>query len=191
MPSFHSEFQVYIDDRPYLEHLVSSRLNCSLRVVGDSLGTSGYAVALKKNSEWTNPLSLTILKYNENNIIQDLWGKWLKRKCISKDEFNKAPSGLTIEDLNGLFLAILIGIGLGMVALVFENAIHYLRVRRRNGVTISENRGLNISRDITRDGEGVPSEPSENGIRLVSHFSNGGFDETVDGKDICKNGRKM
>lgn len=179
--SFDREFQVYIDDRPYLEHLVSSRLNCSLRVVGDSLGTSGYAVALRKNSEWTNPLSLAILKYNENNVLQDLWGKWLKRKCVSKDEFGLVPSGLTIQDLNGLFIAILVGVGLGMVALVLENGIHHLREPRRSAVAITEKRLSD------RDCDGVARESSTSGVTLVSHFSNDGFEEMhVESKDACR-----
>ncbi|KAK3753811.1 hypothetical protein QZH41_018461, partial [Actinostola sp. cb2023] len=163
------EFQVYIDDRPYLEHLVSSRLNCSLRIAGDSLGTSGYAVALTKNSEWTDRLSLAILKYSGNNVLQDLWGKWLKRKCVSKDEFGKAPSGLFIRDLNGLFLAILVGVGLGMTALVIENGLHYVRERKSFSLTSSKNV------------DSVATAPCATDVKLVSHFSNRGFDEIENG----------
>lgn len=163
------EFQVYIDDRPYLEHLVSARLNCSLRVVDNSLGMSGYALALRKNSKWTKPFSLSILKLNDDNILRDLWAKWLKRKCIDKEEFNKLPSGMTTEDANGLFLAIAIGVVGGMVSLLTENTICYFRKTKQKSIDVTVCQMAKDGNTWPARNDPVARDPSVPGIQLLTH----------------------
>ncbi|EDO34363.1 predicted protein, partial [Nematostella vectensis] len=114
------EFKLYIDDQPYLEHLVSSSGNCMLRMIGRPFGISGYGIALAKNSPWTRPISNAIIKLNDMKALENLWSKWLKRKCVTQDEFGKSPSGLSIENVNGLFVVVCAGFAMCALFLGIE-----------------------------------------------------------------------
>lgn len=154
---------------------MSARLNCSLRVVDKSLGSSGYAIALKKNSKWTTDFSRSIMRLNDNNILRDLWAKWLKRKCITKEEFDKLPSGMTTENVNGLFLGIAIGIAVGVVSLLIENTICYFRKTKQKSINVMAACQKNSARNTPTGTDSVARNPSIRGVQLLRHYTNNAF----------------
>ena len=125
------EISVYIDDQPYLEHMVSSQHNCSLRIVGEPFGISGYGLVLRKQSSWTQPLSNSILQFSDNNVLAELWSKWLVRKCLKKEDFEKTPDRLSIHNYNGVFVLVAAGIFVSILFLGFERAVASYRANRR------------------------------------------------------------
>ena len=125
------EISVYIDDQPYLEHMVSSQHNCSLRIVGEPFGISGYGLVLRKQSSWTQPFSNSILQFSDNNVLAELWSKWLVRKCLKKEDFEKTPDRLSVHNYNGVFVLVAAGIFVSILFLGFERAVASYRANRR------------------------------------------------------------
>ena len=117
------EFSVYIDDIPYLEHLVSSQHDCSLRIVGKPFGISGYGLVFRKNSSWTQAISNSIVKFSDDNVLADLWSKWLVRKCLRKEDFEATPDRLSIYNFNGVFVFVAAGILISVVFSYFERKV--------------------------------------------------------------------
>ena len=117
------EISVYIDDQPYLEHMVSSQHDCSLRIVGKPFGISGYGLVLRKNSPWIQPISSSIQQLSDDNVLADLWNKWLVRKCLKKEDFEKTPDRLSIYNYNGVFVLVAAGILISILFLGFERKI--------------------------------------------------------------------
>ena len=126
------EFSVYIDDHPYLEHLVSSQHDCSLRIVGEPFAISGYGLVLGKNSSWTQAISNIILKFSDDNVLAALWSKWLVRKCLRKEDFESVPDRLSIENYNGVFVLVAAGILISVIVLYFERKVAYCQEKRQN-----------------------------------------------------------
>ena len=124
------EISVYIDDQPYLEHMVSSQHNCSLRIVGEPFGISGYGLVLRKQSSWTQPLSNSIRQFSDNNVLADLWSKWLVRKCLKKEDFEKTPDRLSVHNFNGVFILVAAGIVVSILFLGFERMVASYRAKR-------------------------------------------------------------
>jgi len=125
------EISVYIDDQPYLEHMVSSQHNCSLRIVGEPFGISGYGLVLRKQSSWTQPLSNSIQQFSDNNVLADLWNKWLVRKCLKKEDFEKTPDRLSVYNYNGVFVLVAAGIVVSILFLSFERLVASSRANRK------------------------------------------------------------
>jgi len=112
--------------------MVSSQHNCSLRIVGEPFGISGYGLVLRKQSSWTQPLSNSIQQFSDNNVLADLWNKWLVRKCLKKEDFEKTPDRLSVHDYNGVFVLVAGGIVVSALFLGFERMLAFSRANREN-----------------------------------------------------------
>jgi len=60
----HSGLQAFIWDSSRLDYEAAQ--NCDLVTAGELFGRSGYGIALKKNSPWTQEISLQILALHES-----------------------------------------------------------------------------------------------------------------------------
>lgn len=125
---------MYIDDHPYLEHMVSSQHDCSLRIVGDPFGISGYGVVLSKKSPWTQPISNSILRFSDDNVLAELWSKWLVRKCLKKEDFETTPDRLSLYNYNGVFVFVAAGTLISILLLGFERKVASYRAKRKKFV---------------------------------------------------------
>ena len=125
------EISVYIDDQPYLEHMVSSQHDCSLRIVGEPFGISGYGLVLAKDSPWTQSFSNSILKLSDDNALSDLWNKWLVRKCLKKEDFETAPDRLSVYNYNGVFVFFAVGILISILFLGIERKVASYQTSRK------------------------------------------------------------
>ena len=134
------EISVYIDDQPYLEHMVSSQHNCSLRIVGEPFGISGYGLVIRKQSSWTQSFSNSIQQYSDSNVLADLWSKWLVRKCLKKEDFEKTPARLSVDNFNGVFVLVAAGIVVSILFLGFERMVASYRENRKRNTRKSETR---------------------------------------------------
>lgn len=125
---------MYIDDHPYLEHMVSSQHDCSLRIVGDPFGISGYGVVLSKKFPWTQPISNSILRFSDDNVLAELWSKWLVRKCLKKEDFETTPDRLSLYNYNGVFVFVAAGTLISILFLGFERKVASYRAKRKKFV---------------------------------------------------------
>ena len=138
-------FAAYVEDKPYLEYLVSIQMNCSLRLVGKPFGVSGYGIALPKNSPLTARISETILDLQDKNVLSQLWRKWAVRKCVNREEFQILPESMALNSVSGLFVVVACAIVFSGILVAVENAAWYLHTRYRDS--------KNLQQDVSTSGD--------------------------------------
>lgn len=116
--------------------MVSSQYDCSLRIVGKPFGISGYGLVLRKNSPWTQAISNSILQLSGDNVLAELWSKWLVRKCLKKEDFEKMPDRLSIHNYNGVFVLVAAGILISILFLGFERKIASYRAKTEGEIIL-------------------------------------------------------
>ena len=97
--------------------------------MGKPFGISGYGLVLGKNSSWTQAISNSILKFSDDNILAELWSKWLVRKCLRKEDFEATPDRLSIYNFNGVFVFVAAGILISVVFSYFERKVAVYQAR--------------------------------------------------------------
>lgn len=157
--------------------MVSSQHDCSLRIVGEPFGISGYGLVLRKQSSWTQPLSNSIQQFSDNNVLADLWNKWLVRKCLKKEDFEKTPDRLSVHNYNGVFVLVAAGIFVSIVFLGFERMLASYRAKREKKVQKFERK--NDSHETSADYfvDKFPSTPAglnsatENNVKSMAELT--------------------
>ncbi|XP_077980001.1 glutamate receptor ionotropic, NMDA 2D-like isoform X2 [Glandiceps talaboti] len=97
----------FIYDEAALKDLAAKDQDCSLHVVGKTVGETGYTIALTKGSHWTHSINEMIIEYTDSGFIQTLVDKWLTSMCDSKLDSIRKPLG--IEHSSGVFMLLLGG----------------------------------------------------------------------------------
>lgn len=72
------KLNAFIWDSARLEYEAS--LDCDLITAGELFGRSSYAIALRKNDPWINPLSHQILSFHERGFMEHLDNEWIFSK---------------------------------------------------------------------------------------------------------------
>ncbi|XP_070579855.1 glutamate receptor ionotropic, NMDA 2A-like [Ptychodera flava] len=97
----------FLYDEAALRDLAAKDQECSLHVVGKTVGETGFTVALTKGSHWTHKVNEMIIQYTDNGFIQTLVDKWLTSMCDGKGDNSRKPLG--IEHSSGVFYLLLGG----------------------------------------------------------------------------------
>jgi len=109
---------VYIADSSKNKYATS--IDCGLQEVGDEFSRKPYALAVQEGSPLKHELSKVILELLNQRYLEGIksyWWDFDKVSCpIAADE----SAGISIQDIGGVFLVIFLGIGLGLIALLFE-----------------------------------------------------------------------
>ena len=88
--------------------------NCDLAKVGGKLDSKSYGIALRKNSPHTSEVNQAILQLQENGVLHRLKTKWWKQKgarnCQALRNMPKGASPLTLHNLLGAFLVLILGL---------------------------------------------------------------------------------
>ncbi|XP_063711164.1 glutamate receptor ionotropic, NMDA 1-like isoform X2 [Symsagittifera roscoffensis] len=114
------QLQAFIWDSAQLDYETSR--DCDLMMVGDTFQKSGLAVALQKDSAWTEKISLEILKMRETGEMEQMDRDWvIVNSCEMSD--NK-PTTLGIDSMAGIFITVAIGVVLGGVCMVMERVYY-------------------------------------------------------------------
>ncbi|XP_075254270.1 glutamate receptor ionotropic, NMDA 1-like isoform X2 [Convolutriloba macropyga] len=114
------KIEAFIWDSAQLDYETS--LDCDLMMVGDTFQKSGLAVALQKDSVWTEKISLEILKMRETGEMEQMDRDWIfVNSCAMSD--NK-PTTLGINSMAGIFLTVAVGVILGGVCMVMERVYY-------------------------------------------------------------------
>ncbi|NWI85989.1 GLRK protein, partial [Pitta sordida] len=92
--------------------------HCNLIRAPEVIGARGYGIATTQASPWTKPLSIAVLKLSELGDLDYLRNKWWESSCLRESRDRWRP--LEAPALGGLFLALGIGLALGVIAAVAE-----------------------------------------------------------------------
>ncbi|XP_059221283.1 ionotropic receptor 25a isoform X3 [Stomoxys calcitrans] len=110
----------FLGDSTDIRYLVLT--SCDLEMIGEEFSRKPYGIAIQQGSHLKEILNDAILKLLNKQRLEQLKIKWwLKNedeiKCRkSKDQ----TDGITIENIGGVFIIIVVGIGVSFIILVFE-----------------------------------------------------------------------
>ncbi|XP_059352708.1 glutamate receptor ionotropic, kainate 2-like isoform X1 [Daphnia carinata] len=134
---------VFVDGAPYQLDAIKEDFEktgkCNLQLARNSYSTLPLAMALPKHSPYTNPISKGFLELQERGLINywDLWFRPMPVQCTENFKFSGLQSSrrenhppLSLKNLTGAFLVLLVGISLAFLAFLCEQIISMPRGRR-------------------------------------------------------------
>ena len=139
------------------------RKPCNTDVIKNLLEAKSYGIVLQKQSEWTNPMSVVILRLREQGFIEQLRAKWWDEasECGIDGENNGQPISLKISSLAGLYIIMSIGIVLSIIFLIIEIRYQKLLV---GGRCFQQEQNFNNTRNINHEMRFVEPSQSEDSI---------------------------
>lgn len=75
-----------MNERPFLNHLLPKIGQCKVTIHSNTIGESGYGMAVAKDSYLKHILSQAILHLSEHKVLLQLEEKWLSDVCKSDAE---------------------------------------------------------------------------------------------------------
>ena len=99
--------------------------NCKLTQIGGLLDSKSYGVALPQGSQLRSLVSSAIIRLREEGVIARLKKKWWQQErgggaCQAEEAAAGGVSELTLENVGGIFLVLLIGLLTGSLVAVVE-----------------------------------------------------------------------
>ncbi|XP_041432491.1 glutamate receptor ionotropic, NMDA 2C isoform X2 [Xenopus laevis] len=151
------KLDAFIYDAAVLNYMAGKDEGCKLVTIGSGkvFATTGYGIALQKNSRWKRPIDLALLQFLGDGDTQRLETVWLSGIC--QNEKNEAVSSkLDIDNMAGVFYMLLVAMGLSLLVFSWEHLV-YWRMRHCMPSSCGEKGLLGISRGIYSCFRGVES----------------------------------
>ncbi|KAM4692697.1 glutamate receptor ionotropic, NMDA 2C [Rhinophrynus dorsalis] len=151
------KLDAFIYDAAVLNYMAGKDEGCKLVTIGSGkvFATTGYGIALQKNSRWKRPIDLALLQFLGDGDTQRLETVWLSGIC--QNEKNEAVSSkLDIDNMAGVFYMLLVAMGLSLLVFSWEHLI-YWRMRHCVPSKCGAQGLLGISRGIYSCFRGVQS----------------------------------
>ncbi|XP_016838483.1 glutamate receptor ionotropic, kainate 3 isoform X1 [Nasonia vitripennis] len=109
---------------------------CDLEQAGPLIDQKSFAIAYKKNFEYHQQISRTISMLQERLVIKELYDKWWKeRGAICFNEPSSTAEAMNLDQLNGVFLVLLIGVVISLGLTFFESALGIFVVSKKEKVS--------------------------------------------------------
>ncbi|XP_071944890.1 glutamate receptor 2-like [Antedon mediterranea] len=112
---------------------------CDVRTVGRLFGKIGYGLGLARNSLYTEPFSLEILKLRQSDFMDGLQKRYFSGGCDGGAASNATPSKIGISQMLGVFYFLFVGIGIAIVLLVIDWIVASLKEARNSRRSTSVN----------------------------------------------------
>ncbi|XP_055341715.1 ionotropic receptor 25a-like [Paramacrobiotus metropolitanus] len=119
LPSGEKDGFALIGDTAILQY--KANLDCNLTIVGEEFSRKPYALAVQEGSPLRDQLSGVILKLlnqRELELMKEEWWQTRNQKSCQNNEDENA--GISIENIGGVFILVLVGTVLACVMLAFE-----------------------------------------------------------------------
>ncbi|XP_073257568.1 glutamate receptor 2-like [Porites lutea] len=116
-----TEQYAYLTEQPFLEYY--NHQKCNTRLLNNLLQSQAYGIGLQKDSEYTNEISVAILKLRERNFVERIRHKWWdeRSKCPKpKQSKTGNTKRLDLNNMAGVFLVLVGGVIISLVLVVFE-----------------------------------------------------------------------
>ncbi|CAF1332816.1 unnamed protein product [Adineta steineri] len=154
--------------------------NCELTSIGGLLDSKGYGFGVPQNSPYRDILSDTILKLQDEGVIQKYYNKWWKEaaniKCDREDKRKDLAAELGFANIGGVFVILAVGLVLSMIVAAVEFTI---KIRNRKGGQTSIRKEMaryfrfalsNVSapkRRTSKTPDDIPSFGSANQVHII------------------------
>ncbi|XP_006635157.1 glutamate receptor ionotropic, NMDA 2C [Lepisosteus oculatus] len=160
------KLDAFIYDAAVLNYMAGKDEGCKLVTIGSGkvFATTGYGIALQKDSRWKRPIDLALLQFLGDGDTQRLETVWLSGIC--QNEKNEVMSSkLDIDNMAGVFYMLLVAMGLSLLVFAWEHLLYW---KLRHTVRKSDRLDflLAISRGIYSCFSGV--EESDRSINIQS-----------------------
>ncbi|KAM6951722.1 glutamate receptor ionotropic, NMDA 2C-like [Aplochiton taeniatus] len=142
------KLDAFIYDAAVLNYMAGKDEGCKLVTIGSGkvFATTGYGIALQKESRWKRPIDLALLQFLGDGDTQRLETVWLSGIC--QNEKNEVMSSkLDIDNMAGVFYMLLVAMGLSLLVFAWEHLLYW---KLRHSLHKSQNLDflLGISRGI-------------------------------------------
>ncbi|KAH7676143.1 CRE-GLR-7 protein [Aphelenchoides avenae] len=126
----------FIGDAMEIKYAVLT--NCKLQIVGTEFSRKPYAIAVQSGHPLKDKISQTVLKLLNQRSLEQLKEKWWhqnpnRQECSSLEDDS---SGISIQNIGGVFIAILVGIVITLVILIVEVYCYYKK--KKNAISSNE-----------------------------------------------------
>ena len=114
---------------------------CSLTKVGGELDSKSYGIGMRKNFPYKDQINYAILKLQESGFMHKLKTKWWKQKgaknCKAmREAATSTAKPLTVENVAGAFLVLVVGMAMATVTATTEFLWSYRSIFNRENVII-------------------------------------------------------
>ncbi|XP_053467411.1 glutamate receptor, ionotropic, N-methyl D-aspartate 2Ca [Ictalurus furcatus] len=142
------KLDAFIYDAAVLNYMAGKDEGCKLVTIGSGkvFATTGYGIALQKESRWKRPIDLALLQFLADGDTQKLQTVWLTGICRNEKK-EVMSSKLDIDNMAGVFYMLLVAMGLSLLVFAWEHLLYW---KLRHSVHKSERLDflLAISRGI-------------------------------------------
>ncbi|XP_046693469.1 glutamate receptor, ionotropic, N-methyl D-aspartate 2B, genome duplicate b isoform X2 [Silurus meridionalis] len=174
------KLDAFIYDAAVLNYMAGRDEGCKLVTIGSGyiFATTGYGIAIQKDSGWKRPVDLAILQLFGDGEMEELEALWLTGIC--HNEKNEVMSSqLDVDNMAGVFYMLGAAMALSLITFIAEH-LFYWQLRfcfmgvcsGKPGVTFS------ISRGIYSCIHGVQIEENKSGLNSPSATMNMNMNNT-------------
>ncbi|XP_045065658.1 glutamate receptor ionotropic, NMDA 2C [Coregonus clupeaformis] len=167
------KLDAFIYDAAVLNYMAGKDEGCKLVTIGSGkvFATTGYGIALQKDSRWKRPIDLALLQFLGDGDTQRLETVWLSGIC--QNEKNEVMSSkLDIDNMAGVFYMLLVAMGLSLLVFAWEHLL-YWKLRKKLDKSPRMDFLLAISRGIYSCFNGVeePDHPNLANPDLTANYA--------------------
>ncbi|XP_051851117.1 glutamate receptor ionotropic, NMDA 2C isoform X2 [Antechinus flavipes] len=120
------KLDAFIYDAAVLNYMAGKDEGCKLVTIGSGkvFATTGYGIALQKDSRWKRAIDLALLQFLGDGETQKLETVWLSGIC--QNEKNEVMSSkLDIDNMAGVFYMLLVAMGLALLVFAWEHLVFW------------------------------------------------------------------
>ncbi|KAK5616218.1 hypothetical protein CRENBAI_015692 [Crenichthys baileyi] len=166
------KLDAFIYDAAVLNYMAGKDEGCKLVTIGSGkvFATTGYGIALEKESRWKRPIDLALLQFLGDGDTERLETVWLSGIC--QNEKNEVMSSkLDIDNMAGVFYMLLVAMGLSLLVFAWEHLL-YWKLRHSLHKSHKLDFLLAISRGIYSCFKGVEDPDRSSGLAKPDLTSN-------------------
>ncbi|XP_059804936.1 glutamate receptor ionotropic, NMDA 2C-like isoform X3 [Hypanus sabinus] len=154
------KLDAFIYDAAVLNYMAGKDEGCKLVTIGSGkvFATTGYGIALQKNSRWKRAIDLALLQFLGDGDIRKLHTVWLTGIC-EKEKNEAMSSKLDIDNMAGVFYMLLVAMGLSLLVFAWEHLV-YWKLRHHVKEASKTDCLLAVSRGVYSCFSGVQVVPS-------------------------------
>uniref|UniRef100_A0A8D0GW46 Glutamate receptor ionotropic, NMDA 2C n=1 Tax=Sphenodon punctatus TaxID=8508 RepID=A0A8D0GW46_SPHPU len=120
------KLDAFIYDAAVLNYMAGKDEGCKLVTIGSGkvFATTGYGIALQKDSRWKRVIDLGLLQFLGDGGYLKLETVWLSGIC--QNEKNEVMSSkLDIDNMAGVFYMLLVAMGLSLLVFAWEHLVYW------------------------------------------------------------------
>uniref|UniRef100_A0AAY4ATY5 Glutamate receptor n=1 Tax=Denticeps clupeoides TaxID=299321 RepID=A0AAY4ATY5_9TELE len=120
------KLDAFIYDAAVLNYMAGKDEGCKLVTIGSGkvFATTGYGIALQKESRWKRPIDLALLQFLADGDTQKLQTVWLTGICRNEKK-EVMSSKLDIDNMAGVFYMLLVAMGLSLLVFAWEHLLYW------------------------------------------------------------------